>query len=129
MSVAIDRRPAGKYEVLIPEEDYVLLGKIAKRLGRHANAPALFTQLAERYLTTYFELHEKGALPELFVNAPPLSGPFVASSIRVANDIKVQIDKITANHGEDWDFNRSMISVAHLGLKDLLTGPLAGKAF
>jgi len=129
MSVAIDRRPAGKYEIHIPETDYVLLGKIAKRLGRHANAPALFTQLAEKFLPSYRTLAEKDALPEIFTTGDPLPGPYVSASIRVANEVKVKIDNISQERGEDWDFNRTIITLSHLGLKELLTGPLADKAF
>lgn len=129
MSVAIDRRPAGKYEVNIPEADYKMLGKIAKRLGRHANAPALFTQLAEKYVESYKAHAAKDDLPEIFSAAEPLPGPHIPSSIRVANEIKAEMDKIAVNHGEGWDFDRTIVTLAHLGLQDLLDGPLAGKMF
>ena len=129
MSVAIDRRPAGKYEVQIPQDDFVLLGKIAKRLGRHANAPALFTQLAEKFLASYDSLKESGKIPELFTSEEPLPAPYVPASIRVAIEVKSAIDQVATDCGEGWDFNRAIVTLAHLGLKDLLTGPLAGKAF
>ena len=129
MSVAIDRRPASKYEINIPEADFILLGKIAKRLGRHANAPALFTQVAEKFVKSYASLKEKNELPEILSSDERLPGPFVPTSIRIANESKNAIDKICEECGDDWDFDRTIITLAHLGLKELLTGPLAGKAF
>ncbi|MFT5122841.1 MAG: putative DNA-binding protein [Kiritimatiellia bacterium] len=127
MSVSIDRRPAGKYDIQIPTDDYVLLGKIAKRLGRHANPSALYTQFVERYISKFEDMVASGELsPECETGIP---GPYTNFSVRIPNEVKKAIDTLGTKLG--WDFQKVAMFLGHLGIRDIMTGdgPLAGKAF
>ncbi|MFP6904520.1 MAG: hypothetical protein VCG02_04815 [Verrucomicrobiota bacterium] len=127
MSVSIDRRPAGKYDIQITKDDYILLGKIAKRLGRHANPAALYTQFTERYLPKFSAMLEADELPgECEADIP---GPYTRLSVRIPNEVKTAMDELAGKL--DWDFLKVALLLGHLGVRDIMTGdgPLAGKAF